>query len=95
MKPVLAAFIILLTFALATAHAADEGAKKDPGADLMRGKLFPPELIMRHQVKLNLTDEQRNTIKNELKSFQSRLAEVHGTCSKRARASTPRSTSCR
>lgn len=76
MKPLLACFMMLLTLALASARAADEGPKKDGGADFIKGKLFPPELIMRHQAKLNLTDKQRTTIKNELKSFQSRLAEV-------------------
>lgn len=76
MKPLLACFMMLLTLTLASAHAADEGTKKDGGADFIKGKLFPPELIMRHQAKLNLTDKQRTTIKNELKSFQSRLADV-------------------
>ena len=76
MKSVLACLVMLLGLIFATAQAADEGAKKDPGADFIRGKLFAPELIMRHQAKLNLTDKQRATMKNELKSFQSRLAEV-------------------
>ena len=75
MKPVLALLAILLSLAFAGAHAADE-AKKDPGADFIKGKLFPPELIMRHQARLNLTEKQRETMKNELKSFQSKLAEV-------------------
>ncbi len=76
MKPKLACLVIVLSLAFAAAQAADEGAKKDDGADFVRGKLFPPELIMRHQAKLNLSDKQRATIKNELKSFQSQLAEV-------------------
>lgn len=75
MKSLLACLTLLLSLTLATAHAAEEG-KKDPGADFIKGKLFPPELVMRHEKKLNLTDRQLSTIKNELKSFQSRLADV-------------------
>lgn len=76
MKSVLTCLMLLLTVALIPAHAADDAAKKDGGAEFIKGKLFPPELIMRHNAKLNLTEKQRSTIKNELKNFQSRLAEV-------------------
>lgn len=76
MKPVLACFMMLLTLAVASVHAADESTKKDPGADFIKGKLFPPELVMRHQAKLDLTEQQRTAIRNELKSFQSRLADM-------------------
>jgi Spy/CpxP family protein refolding chaperone len=76
MKSVLTCLMLLLTVALMPAHAADDAAKKDGGAEFIKGKLFPPELIMRHNAKLNLTEKQRSTIKNELKNFQSRLAEV-------------------
>ena len=75
MKLVPAAFVMLLSLVFAVAQAGDD-AKKDPGADFIKGKLFAPELIMRHQAKLNLTDKQRDVMKNELKSFQSKLAEV-------------------
>jgi len=76
MKPLLACLVLLMTVTLTPAHAADEASKKDGGAEFIKGKLFPPELIMRNQAKLNLTEKQRAAIKNELKSFQSRLAEV-------------------
>lgn len=76
MKPLLACLMLLLTVALTPAHAADDAAKKNGGAELIKGKLFPPELIMRHNARLNLTEKQRSTIKNELKNFQSRLAGV-------------------
>ncbi len=76
MKSLLACLMLVLTVTLLPAHAADESAKKDPGAEFIKGKLFPPELIMRHNARLNLTEKQRSTIKNELKNFQSRLAEV-------------------
>jgi Spy/CpxP family protein refolding chaperone len=76
MKPLLACLMLLLTVALTPAHAADDAAKKDAGAEFIKGKLFPPELIMRHNAKLNLTEKQRATIKKELTTFQSKLAEV-------------------
>ena len=76
MKPLLACLVLLMTVTLTPAHGADEASKKDGGAEFIKGKLFPPELIMRNQAKLNLTEKQRAAIKNELKSFQSRLAEV-------------------
>ena len=41
---------------------ADE--KKDD--EWMKGKLFPPELIMANQAKLKLTDAQKQVIKSEL-----------------------------
>ena len=76
MKSLLACLMLVLTLTLLPAHAADESAKKDPGAEFIKGKLFPPELIMRHNARLNLTEKQRTAIKNELKTFQSKLAEV-------------------
>jgi Spy/CpxP family protein refolding chaperone len=76
MKSLLICLALLLPAALLPAHAADDPARKDGGAEFIKGRLFPPELVMRHQARLNLTEKQRATIKNELKSFQSRLAEV-------------------
>jgi Spy/CpxP family protein refolding chaperone len=43
---------------------------------VMLGKLFPPELIMRNQDKLNLTQRQINAIKNEMKTFQSGIVDI-------------------
>jgi len=76
MKSLLACLMLLLTATLLPAHAVDDPARKDGGAEFIKGKLFPPELIMRHQARLSLTEKQRSSIKNELKNFQSRLAEV-------------------
>ena len=42
----------------------------------MLGKLFPPDLIMRNQDKLNLTSRQVTTIKNEMKAFQSGIVDI-------------------
>ncbi len=51
---------------------ADE--KKDD--EWMKGKLFPPELIMANQAKLKLTDAQKQVIKSELVRLQARVADA-------------------
>ncbi|NIN33962.1 MAG: hypothetical protein GTO60_02130, partial [Gammaproteobacteria bacterium] len=43
---------------------------------MMMGRLYPPELIMRNQDKLNLTERQINAIKNEMKTFQSGIVDI-------------------
>jgi|HubBroStandDraft_3_1064219.scaffolds.fasta_scaffold01093_8 Spy/CpxP family protein refolding chaperone len=59
---------VLLTPALARA----EGPADDP----MRDHLFPPELVMQNQQALNLSDEQRNFLKTELRQAQMRFTEL-------------------
>lgn len=39
-------------------------------------KLFPPELIMHNQDKLNLTSRQVTAIKNEMKTYQSSMVDI-------------------
>jgi hypothetical protein len=43
---------------------------------VMLGKLFPPDLIMRNQDKLGLTPKQAETIKSEMRSFQSGVVDI-------------------
>ena len=40
------------------------------------GRLFPPEVIMHNREKLNLTARQVNTIKDEMKTFQSGIVDI-------------------
>ncbi len=44
--------------------------------DWLRGKLFPPDVIMKHQSALALTDAQRKTIRAELTALQGKVATV-------------------
>jgi Spy/CpxP family protein refolding chaperone len=60
-----------LLLALPLAVRAD-GENKD---DWIRGKLFAPELILKSQSKLRLTDKQRAAIGLELKRVQAQAAE--------------------
>ena len=43
---------------------------------MVMGRLFPPTLIMQRQNELDLTDQQQETIKAELRDFQSRVVDV-------------------
>jgi Spy/CpxP family protein refolding chaperone len=47
-----------------------------PTPDPVRGNLFPPELIMRNQKAIGLTDEQKTTIRGELLQAQTRFTEL-------------------
>jgi len=47
----------------------------NPGG-LMLHKLTPPMVIMQHQEEIGLTEKQINTIKNEMKAFQSEIVDV-------------------
>ncbi len=62
--------LLILAFA-APAHAAEEGDKDE----WLKGKLFGPELILKHQSKLKLTEKQRDMIGAELKRVQAQAAE--------------------
>ena len=53
-------------------HAQQPSPPKDPFAD----SLFPPELIMQNQEAINLTDDQKNTLKAELRQAQTKFTEL-------------------
>ncbi len=38
--------------------------------------LYPPDVLMRHQQRLGITDEQRSAISGAIKQFQSEVAEL-------------------
>lgn len=61
--------LALLLALSVTAHAEE----KD---DWLRGKLFPPDVVMKHQAALKLTDAQRKAIRAELTSLQGKVAAV-------------------
>jgi Spy/CpxP family protein refolding chaperone len=44
--------------------------------DTLRDNLFPPELIMRHQSEIGLTESQRNAIKNEVQKSQAKFLDL-------------------
>jgi Spy/CpxP family protein refolding chaperone len=65
-------FAVLLV-ALPLAAGAADG--KD-GDDWLRGKLFPPDVVLRHQSQLKLTDAQRQAIRREIVAVQAKVAPI-------------------
>ena len=68
------AFLLSLLLLPALALAQDAKPKSDD--DWFRGKLFPPELVLKHASQLKLSDAQRKTIRSELTTVQTRVATV-------------------
>jgi Spy/CpxP family protein refolding chaperone len=68
------AFLLSLLLLPALALAQDAKPKSDD--DWFRGKLFPPELVLKHASQLKLSDAQRKTIRGELTTVQTRVATV-------------------
>ena len=70
--------VALLCLAVALAaplHAAEQPDKDD----WIKGRLFGPELVLKHQGKLKLTEKQRDAIGAELKRVQAQAAESDWT----------------
>jgi Spy/CpxP family protein refolding chaperone len=70
--------VALLCLAAAIAvplHAADQPDKDE----WLKGRLFGPELVLKHQGKLKLTENQRDAIGAELKRVQAQAAESDWT----------------
>ncbi|MGH8285065.1 MAG: periplasmic heavy metal sensor [Steroidobacteraceae bacterium] len=63
--------LLLILMISASARAAEQGDKDE----WIKGKLFGPELILKHQSKLKLTEKQRDMIGAELKRVQAQAAE--------------------
>ena len=73
--PVLLALAILLPISQAQAQGSPaENAAKNREV-LMMG-LYPPDIIMKHQRRLGITDTQRRQISAAVKTFQSDVAEL-------------------
>ena len=64
--------VIPLLFVAALAHA--EAPK--PGDDPIGARLFPPELIMKHQRELAIDDKQRDAIVAEVQKTQAQLVPL-------------------
>jgi Spy/CpxP family protein refolding chaperone len=69
------ALLCLAAVIAAPLHAADQPDKDE----WIKGKLFGPELVLKHQGKLKLTEKQRDAIGAELKRVQAQAAESDWT----------------
>jgi Spy/CpxP family protein refolding chaperone len=47
-----------------------------PPSDPIGDNLFPPELIMQNQEAINLTEEQKSSLKTELRQAQTKFTEL-------------------
>jgi Spy/CpxP family protein refolding chaperone len=67
---------IMLTIATAVMLPLAAGAQERmPHEQGFERHLFPPELVMRHQQQLQLTEQQRTTIKEAVKQLQTQTLE--------------------
>ena len=64
--------ILALLLALASVAHAEPGKSDDPIA----ARLFPPELIMKHQRELAIDDKQRDAIVAEVQKTQTQLVPL-------------------
>ena len=73
----LVALLLLLTSgtALAQPRGLDMDSPRANRAVLAMG-LYPPDIIMRHQQALGITDEQRGNMLKLVRNFQSEVAEL-------------------
>lgn len=55
-------------------HAED--GKPGVQDDWFRGKLFAPDVILKYQAQLKLTDAQRKVLRNEVTAIQSKVAAL-------------------
>lgn len=78
MKPIKAIFIAISFCVVATAQAAGPDDEKS-NREVMQMGLYPPDIIMRHQQRLGITDEQRRSISKAVREFQSQVAELQWT----------------
>lgn len=54
-------------------------AAQQPPEDPLRDALFPPEVVMQHQQALGLSDEQKNSLKLEVRQAQAKFTELQWT----------------
>jgi hypothetical protein len=65
------AIIVCLMVCIGTAAGQDRGGRPDP----FKGRLFPPDIILKNQAELNLTKEQFTSIKAAVVEVQANVAE--------------------
>src|SRR5947209_5164870 len=76
MKTKLCLLALLLLFVAVFAGARQAQQPPQPPNDPVSDSLFPPELIMQNQAALNLTEDQKNFFKTEMRQAQVRFTEM-------------------
>jgi hypothetical protein len=78
MKPLKVLLIAISFCAFVPAQAAGLDGEKNNREVIMMG-LYPPDIIMRHQQRLGITNDQRSSISKAVQKFQSEVAELQWT----------------
>ncbi len=78
MKPTKALLFAISFFFVTLVHAQGLDDNKGKREVLMMG-LYPPDLVMKHQQRLGITDAQRKNISKAVQRFQSEVAELQWT----------------
>lgn len=66
------ALVFLLALSIPPAAAAETPPAEDP----LARHVFPPELVMKHQQEISLTERQSETIRGEIQKVQSRFLDL-------------------
>jgi Spy/CpxP family protein refolding chaperone len=75
MKPI-KALLLAVSFCIIALAQADGLAEERSKREVIMMGLYPPDIIMRHQLRLGITSEQRDTIAKAVQQFQSDVAEL-------------------
>lgn len=70
--------VLVLTGGAVSIHALQQQPQmpQQPQKDPIGENLFPPELIMQNQEAINLTDDQKNSLKTDLRQAQTKFTEL-------------------
>ena len=75
-RALVASIAIVSLFAPGIAAGAGELERQMRQAEFAKGRLFPPELIMKNRARLALTGEQDKAIKNAVVATQQEMAGI-------------------
>ncbi len=73
--------LVVLAFAASALHAQQPPpgggpGGPPPGGDPLAGQIFPPEMVMKHQRALGLTDDQQKSLRAAVKEAQGEFTDL-------------------
>lgn len=68
--------LLCLAASLAAAQQTAASTPAAPGPDPLGQSFFPPELVMQNQQAIGLTDEQRNSLRTEIRDAQIKFTDL-------------------